>query len=130
MARAPHTESTGSLCSACGGDVVKEVHNVPSVPRSEMVMGPGGRHNFHEETSFHCRSCGLMYKFPPKRPKPLSVPVVRDPLPGESLEVGSRLLQDDSIDYSRLFNPEGDRFILPVGSHLPPSLKLLQGGRT
>lgn len=57
-------EKTGSKCPVCGDDIMKVTTSVPNRPPELMIMGPGGEGNYRQETSYHCKGCGVKFAFP------------------------------------------------------------------
>ncbi|MBU4536621.1 hypothetical protein KJ603_01110 [Patescibacteria group bacterium] len=57
-------KKTGSLCTGCGGavvEVLEEVWNKQTPSNKWMKTGEKRSHGFH------CRVCGIMYRFPPPK---------------------------------------------------------------
>lgn len=57
---------TGQHCLVCGGEIVSAYEHRCLVPLSEMIIGPGGKHQFGEVfVDHHCEDCGNVYAHMP-----------------------------------------------------------------
>ncbi|MDP2629754.1 MAG: hypothetical protein Q8P45_03625 [Candidatus Harrisonbacteria bacterium] len=56
---------TESRCRACSGAVVKVISRHYDPSSGPPIIGPGSRSQYSTSTSYHCGTCGLMYRFPP-----------------------------------------------------------------
>ncbi len=62
--RSPRTRVVG-VCTGCKGDVVE--HTYWTIPAgADLIIGPGSRNQEVKAIDYHCRDCGLVYRFAPK----------------------------------------------------------------
>jgi len=61
---------TDGKCIVCGGEIVGEIIKEFDPKMGPLIIGPGSKQQFHNvDKGFHCKQCGLKYKFvPPKKP--------------------------------------------------------------
>lgn len=58
---------TDSDCVACGKKIVEISEKQFDATTGSMIIGPGGKDQWHTTTAYHCSFCGLVYRFLPKK---------------------------------------------------------------
>ena len=60
---------TGVPCRVCSGEIVEVIVKEYDSKTGPIIIGPGSKTQYRKVSKgFHCKECGIVYAFLPKRP--------------------------------------------------------------